>query len=67
MLVAEDNKYILTAIEAQLNKYDFEIDTAKDGEEAVAKYKQNASKGKFYTMIYLDIFMPNMNGDLATK
>jgi len=64
ILVAEDveiNREILLAF---LEKTSIAIDFAENGKEAVSKYTEQPDK---YNLILMDINMPEMNGDEATK
>ena len=45
-----------------LERWDYVIDTAENGLEALKKYKSNA-----YDMILMDLHMPEMDGWEATK
>ena len=47
-----------------LEKTGVTIDYAENGKEAVAKFKENYEK---YSLILMDINMPEMDGDEATK
>jgi len=63
-LVVEDNNYNMAIIVQILNKFgvrDQQIDTAKNGLEAVQKASQ-----KLYDVIFMDLKMPVMNGFDAT-
>jgi CheY-like chemotaxis protein len=64
LLIAEDieiNREILSAILAETK---VAIDYAEDGNEAVAIFRDNPTK---YSLILMDINMPEMNGYDATK
>lgn len=39
----------------------------KSGELAVNEYKNKIDEGKFFTLIFMDIYMPGGNGDVATE
>ena len=62
VLVVDDNpinhRVVLFSLRDQFNK----IDTAFNGQEAVEKFKQ-----KHYDLILMDLRMPIMNGNEATR
>ncbi|HDH07452.1 MAG TPA: response regulator, partial [Candidatus Moranbacteria bacterium] len=57
ILIVEDEKILLDAIAKKLQKEDYEIVTALDGEEGLEKIE----KERPY-LILLDILMPKVNG-----
>ncbi len=65
LLLVEDNELNREIAVEILKKYDFIIDTAANGEEAVKKVK--ASEKGEYSLILMDIQMPLMDGYEATK
>ncbi|MCP4355072.1 MAG: response regulator, partial [Proteobacteria bacterium] len=62
VLVAEDNEINRVVLSKFLEKYDFDIDFANDGVEAVETYQK-----KDYDLILMDCQMPNRDGFQATK
>ena len=62
ILIADDNKLNIKVAKRAFNGFNFVIDEASDGVEAVAKVKENK-----YDLILMDIMMPNMNGEAALK
>lgn len=62
ILVVEDNPINLKLVKVVLSRYDFEVDQAEDGKEAVDKCRQ-----KQYDLVLMDIDMPVMNGIEATN
>jgi len=62
VLIAEDNKINLKLIQIFLNNFGCELDDVDDGEQAIAKLKENP-----YDIILMDIQMPNMSGNEATR
>ena len=57
LLIADDDNEIRELLEFDLSQSDYDVDTAKDGEEALHK----ALVGN-YDLILLDVMMPKMNG-----
>lgn len=57
VLVVDDEKLIVKGIKFSLEQDDMEVDTAFDGEEAVAKVKENE-----YDIVLLDLMLPKLNG-----
>jgi len=64
ILVAEDMDFNREVLGKYLGKTGVTIDFAEDGKIAVEKFKENHDK---YSLIFMDINMPEMNGDEATK
>lgn len=65
VLVAEDNSLNLEIIKTILEEFHIEVDSARDGKEAV-QCMEEAEEGT-YDMIIMDIMMPEMNGLEATE
>ena len=63
ILLADDNALNIKVAKRALKDFNFIIDEAKDGVEAVQKVKE----GNKYDLILMDIMMPNMNGELALQ
>ena len=61
ILIVDDNKLNIKVAKKALSSFDFDIDEAYDGEEALSKVKN----GDEYDLILMDIMMPNMNGEVA--
>jgi len=64
ILVAEDMDFNKDVLSKYLEKTGVTIDFAENGKEAVEKFKVNYKK---YSLIFMDINMPEMDGDKATK
>ncbi|MDR2576166.1 MAG: response regulator [Treponema sp.] len=64
ILVAEDMDFNREVISKYLEKTAVTIDFAENGKIAVEKFKANPDK---YKLIFMDINMPEMNGDEAAK
>ncbi|MGN0578749.1 MAG: response regulator, partial [Ruminiclostridium sp.] len=65
LLLVEDNELNMEIACEILKNYGFEVDTAENGREAVAKI--SASKVGEYDLVLMDIQMPVMNGYEATR
>ena len=57
ILIVDDSKINLKVAETLMKPYNFEVDTAISGEEALEKVNN-----KQYDLIFMDIMMPKMNG-----
>jgi CheY-like chemotaxis protein/nitrogen-specific signal transduction histidine kinase len=64
ILAAEDMDFNQEVLSKYLEKTGVTIDYAENGKEAVEKFKVNYEK---YSLILMDINMPEMDGDEATK
>jgi response regulator RpfG family c-di-GMP phosphodiesterase len=62
ILVVEDNEINLEIMQSQLASLGYQVDTAVNGKDALAKYQK-----KTYDVILTDIEMPEMNGYELTK
>ena len=69
ILIVDDNEFIRETISKIISRQysPIEIDFAKDGEVAIQKFKLTAKGGQHYTIIFMDIIMPNMDGVAATQ
>ena len=63
ILLADDNSLNIKVAKRALKDFNFIIDEAKDGQEAIDKVKA----GTKYDLILMDIMMPNLNGEDAFK
>ncbi|TKC02094.1 ATP-binding response regulator [Pedobacter cryotolerans] len=57
ILIVDDTPENLISLKKVLEKYNFEVDTASSGEEALKKVLKNS-----YVLIILDVQMPGMDG-----
>jgi CheY-like chemotaxis protein len=62
ILVVEDSSVIQSVSKTVLEFQDFDVDVAKNGEEAIEKIKETD-----YSIILMDIIMPKMNGIECAK
>lgn len=62
ILIVDDDKYIVEVAKVALEIYGYEIISAFDGEEAIAK-----TMHEFPDLILLDLMMPKMDGWEAYK
>jgi CheY-like chemotaxis protein len=62
ILLVDDNAINLVIAKRFLNKWQLEVDVAKNGKEAVDKVK-----AQDYGLIFMDINMPEMDGYEATR
>jgi DNA-binding response OmpR family regulator len=56
-LVVDDDDPIRTMLSTVVERQDFTVDTARDGEEAIARIAEDG-----YTLIVLDLMMPRVDG-----
>lgn len=64
-LVVEDNEINMQIAKMQLEYIGLKVDTAYNGEQAVAKVQESAVG--FYDIIFMDVMMPIKDGLAATK
>jgi CheY-like chemotaxis protein len=57
-LIVDDDESIRVMLAAIVRQQGFVVDTARDGEEAIAKLQN----GDSYNVILLDLMMPRVNG-----
>jgi len=62
ILIVDDAEYIVKAFKDMLELYGFEVENARDGEKALAKYKKLNPN-----LVIMDILMPKLDGISATK
>ncbi len=62
ILIVDDNKLNLKVARKSLEDYEFNLDEAMDGNEAIDKVKNNK-----YDLVLMDIMMPHMDGETALK
>ncbi|OGF61527.1 MAG: hypothetical protein A2Y62_01715 [Candidatus Fischerbacteria bacterium RBG_13_37_8] len=57
LLIADDNEYLVEILKTDLEMLNYEVDTAKDGEDALKKIANNKPD-----LLILDVMMPKLNG-----
>ncbi|MDD9950008.1 MAG: ATP-binding protein [Zetaproteobacteria bacterium] len=62
ILLAEDNMVNQTVIKSLIEKLGYQVDIAENGKEALLK-----AKAVTYDLIFMDCFMPEMDGFTATQ
>ncbi|KXI28322.1 GAF domain-containing hybrid sensor histidine kinase/response regulator [Paraglaciecola hydrolytica] len=67
VLVVEDNEINQIVVGEMLKQQQIEFDVVGDGLQALAKLKQEAQNNRFYSLIFMDCQMPNMDGYQATE
>ena len=60
ILIVDDEKNIRTSLTYYLNKFEYDVDTASSGNEALELLKKNS--GEAYELILLDLRMPGLTG-----
>ena len=63
ILLVDDNKLNIKVARKALNDFEFNIEEAYDGQQAIDKVKESND----YDLILMDIMMPNMGGEAAMK
>ena len=67
LLVAEDHDVNQLLISAMLEKLGCRPDLANDGDEAIAMVKAAAAAGRPYSLVFMDMQMPGLDGVEATR
>jgi CheY-like chemotaxis protein len=67
VLVVEDARCVRMSVGAILKKTGLSADMAEDGQIACEKAEKSREEGKPYDLILMDMQMPRMNGDKATR
>jgi two-component system alkaline phosphatase synthesis response regulator PhoP len=57
ILVVDDEPYILRSLRYLLAREGYEVETASDGEEGLARVRETRPR-----LVFLDIMMPRMSG-----
>ena len=66
ILVVDDDFYNIEVMKFFLKMFNYQIDFANNGSEAINKIKQNRSSKEVYCLILMDFNMPIMDGVEAT-
>ncbi|KAI9720304.1 MAG: Histidine kinase [Chrysothrix sp. TS-e1954] len=68
VLVAEDNAVNQEVVLRMLKLEDvFDVELAKDGQEALDKVKESMSANRPYDLVLMDVQMPNLDGRESTR
>lgn len=67
ILIAEDNVMNQKVLTRTLHAIGFRSTVAKDGKEAVEKYREACEAGEPFDLILMDLQMPVMDGLMATR
>ena len=62
ILVAEDEVFNQMVVQSMIEEWGFDVDIAENGKQTVELLKQNT-----YDLVLMDIQMPELNGEEATK
>lgn len=57
ILIVEDDKFLRELLQSKLNKEDFSISVAENGEEGIKKVKEEQPN-----LVLLDLILPNIDG-----
>lgn len=66
VLLMDDEEFIRDVGTEMLNSLGLEVETAKDGEEAVNRYKKALESGKKFDLVILDLTVPGGKGGKET-
>ncbi|MCP3890716.1 MAG: response regulator [Desulfobulbaceae bacterium] len=61
-LIMDDDKMVCKVATRFLQKEGFEVETAEEGVEAIAKYKQAKERGKTFDIVLMDLTIPGGMG-----
>jgi len=68
ILLMDDEKMIRDLVEQMLNRFGYDVELAKDGDEAIELYKKATDSGKTYDVVILDLTVKGgMGGKGAVK
>lgn len=62
-----DDEFYSRKILCELLSHNFDVDVAINGEEAVTAFKMAYDENRMYSLVCMDIMMPNMDGKEATR
>ena len=66
ILIMDDEEYVRITLEKILEHFGFEVDHAKDGQEAIDAYQKAFNGGKPYVAVILDLTIPGGMGGKET-
>lgn len=67
VLVVEDDNDLLSLVKFFLGKLDIEIETARNGKEAIEKIMERRKRKEDVSLVFMDLQMPIVDGMSATK
>jgi signal transduction histidine kinase/CheY-like chemotaxis protein len=62
VLLMDDDEFIVKSVSGVLSYFGFETDSARDGAEALEKYRKKMSEGKRYSVVIMDLIIPGGMG-----
>lgn len=66
ILIMDDEEAILDLVPAQLSRFGYRTTVARDGEEAIALYKEAASRNDPFAVVIMDLTIPGGLGGRET-
>ena len=62
VLMMDDDEFILKSVSGVLSYFGIDTDSAKDGVEAIEKYRKRFNDGKRYSAVVMDLIIPGGMG-----
>jgi PAS domain S-box-containing protein len=62
VLLMDDDEFIVKSVSGVLSYFGFETDSARDGVEALEKYRKRMNDGKRYSVVIMDLMIPGGMG-----
>ncbi len=66
ILIMDDEEMIRDFLKDTLQMHEYEVDVARDGEEAIEKYKEAIKKGDPFDLVIMDLTIPDGMGGKET-